>query len=277
MELIRYYNRIEFLRDINPCIDENFISHYLLFEATNRLFNRKEVFYFGCTVKSVYSIEIIYFQTNMGHYFFGTTKNKLAIDKLLEAISIEQFDKDSNLFGYTFIIDSFINKNRFRFKNIRHRYYMSLKPCNLDIKNVEGKLCRANEHDYEALVPLILGFYNEEFEGNGAQTDEKVSSDFKNGLKAKGTYYWKIDNQITTLINTMKFPGERIYIPSIYTIPNFRKKGISKSAFGTLIKILLDLDYKEIGLNVKAKNEEAIGLFSSLGMKRIYETGIYKI
>ncbi len=75
----------------------------------------------------------------------------------------------------------------------------------------------------------------------------------------------------------MKFPGKRIYIPSIYTIPNFRKKGISKSAFGTLIKILLDLDYKEIGLNVKAKNEEAIGLFSSLGMKRIYETGIYKI
>lgn len=277
MELIEYQNPTEFLQDIFPFIEENFISHYLLFETTDRLIHREEDIYYCCTVKNKSNIEIIYIHTNRGYYFYGNTQNELAVNRLSERISSEQFDNESMLQGSTFIIDNFIHNKGLNFKNIRHRFYMSLKTCNFEIKNIEGGLFMANENDYDSLVSLMLGFYNEEFEGKGIQTEEKICSDFKRGLQKDGTYYLKVKNKITTMISTTKLPGQKIYIPNIYTSPKFRNRGFSKFVLGTLLTELFDSGNIEIGLNVKVSNKAAIGLFSSMGMRKIYETGVYEM
>jgi ribosomal protein S18 acetylase RimI-like enzyme len=179
--------------------------------------------------------------------------------------------------GSTFIIDNFIFNKKLNFKNIRHRFYMSLTACNFKNLNIEGELLMANENDYDYLVSLVIEFYIEEFEGKGVQTEEKICSDLKKSLQADGIYYWKVQNIITTLISTTKLPGQKIYIANIYTSPKFRNKGFSKLALGTLLNELFDSGNIEIGLNVKVSNKAAIGLFSSIGMRKIYETGIYEM
>lgn len=276
MNLIEYQNTIEFLRDIYPFIENNFISHYLLFETTDRLIHRSEAIQYCCTIKNKLNIEVIYIQTNRGFYFYGNTKSKLAVNHLSERISREQFFSDVQLQGSTFIIENFIKDKHLNFRNIRHRYYMSLKSFILENQILKGNLLMANEKDYDTLISLMLDFYNEEFEGKGVQTVEQISSSFKEALQSDGIYYWKLENHITTIISTAILPGHKIYIPNIYTSPMYRNKGISKIALGTLLTELFDSGNIEIGLNVKVSNKAAIGLFSSLGMKKIYETGIYE-
>jgi ribosomal protein S18 acetylase RimI-like enzyme len=277
MKLIEYQNPTEFLQDIFPFLEDNFISHYLLFETTDRLIHREEDVYYCCTVKINLKIEIIYIHTNIGHYFYGNTQTEIAVNRLSEKISSEQFDNESILQGSTFIINNFILDKGLNFKNIRHRFYMSLKTCNFKIKITEGELLMANESDYDSLVSLMRGFYIEEFEGKGIQTEEKICSDFKRGLQEDGTYYLKVKNKITTMISTTRLPGQKIYIPNIYTSPKFRNRGFSKFALGTLLTELLDSGNIEIGLNVKVSNLAAIGLFRSMGMRKIYETGVYEM
>lgn len=280
MELIEYRDINSFLQDIIQVIEDNFISHYLLFEASERLLNGEEEIYYGCTVQDKQAIEIIYMYTNQSHYFFGTTENKLAVDLLSQRLPTEQFNSDLALFGNIFIIAHLIETKKLNFQNIRHRHYMSLKSCAFNKENVKGRLYLAQENDYYSLVPLILGFYREEFDGKGLQPEESILSNFKSTLLSNsGSYcwYWKTSERITTLISIQELPGERIYIYNIYTTPEFRNKGISKVALGALLIELLNSGNIEIGLNVKVTNETAIGLFSSLGMKKIYETGIYKL
>jgi len=277
MELIEYQNPTEFFQDISLFIKENFISHYLLFKTIDRILKRQEDIYYCCTVKNKLNIEIIYIYTNRGYFFYGNTQSKLAVNLLSKRITKEQFGNESMLFGNTFIIDIFIHDKGLIFKNIRHRFYMSLKTCNYENKKIEGELFIANELDYDSLVPLKIEFYNEEFEGKGSQTEEEIRTNFKMELQTDGTYYLKVNNQITTMISATTLPGQKIYISSIYTSPNFRYKGFSKFALGTLLNELFDSGNTEIGLNVKVSNKDAIGLFSSLGMIKIYETGFYEI
>jgi ribosomal protein S18 acetylase RimI-like enzyme len=77
------------------------------------------------------------------------------------------------------------------------------------------------------------------------------------------------------MINVEKYPMDIMYIINIYMLPEFRKMGLSKIALATVMSQLFSENIIEIGLNVKVENDNAISLFSSLGMKKIYETGIY--
>ena len=236
----------------------------------------KEEIYYACTILVNDKVDIIYMHTIQGHYFFGMSENKKAIALLSKSLPFEHFNEDSTLFGSTFIIDHFIENRNFNYKNIRHRYYMSLKSCSLETENIIGDIHLAQEKDYDLLVPLELAFYKEEFEGKGLQKEGDVLSKLKNAIGLKFIYYWNLEDQITTLISVSKLPGNKIYIPNIYTKPDFRNKGISKSALGKLIVEFFDSGILEIGLNVKVSNNSAIRLFKSLGMDIIYQTGIYQ-
>jgi len=277
MELVKYLNLNEFFQDISPFIESNFISHFQLFETIDRLANRDEEIINLWNVKNGLEIEIIYLHTNRGHYFYGTTINKLAVKKLSDSIQTNNFVKDTILYGYSFIIENLIKEKKLKCNNNRNRYYMSINSCNININKVDGKIYEAKEQDYNLLLPLMIDFYQEEFEDKGIQTIEKVSLNFKKSLQTNGIYYWKIENQITSLISTTILPCSKVYIPNIYTIPKFRLKGISKTVLGSLLNIFFDKGFIEVGLNVRINNEPAIGLFNSLGMKIIYETGIYEL
>ena len=276
MKLIEYHNLRSFFLKIFPVIENNFISHYLFYLATDRLMRGKEEIYYGCTIQTNNVVDIIYMHTKQRHYFFGMSENKQAVDLLSNSLLSEHFNGDSTLFGSTFIIDNFIENRKFNYKNIKYRYYMSLKSYSLDKEKIFGDLHLAQEKDYDLLAPLELAFYKEEFEGNGVQEEEDVLRQLKNAIELQFVYYWTFEDQITTLISVSKLPGNIIYIPSIYTKPDFRCKGISKSALGKLIFDFFNSGTLEIGLNVKVSNRSAIRLFKSLGMNIIYETGIYQ-
>jgi ribosomal protein S18 acetylase RimI-like enzyme len=277
MKLIEYDNLTTLLQDIFPVIDNNFISHYLLFELTDRVINGGENVFYGCTVKNENTTEIIYLHTERGHYFFGMTNDKSAI-KLLSNIFIKrQFTIDAILFGSVFIIDNISTEKNLNLKKTRHRYYMSLKAFTLNENNNNNNLFTATEKDFNLLAPLRIGFYREEFEGEGLQTDVKILSDFKQNLNSGDIFYWKQNNRVTTLISLTRLPEDRIYIPFIYTLPAYRAKGISKLALSVLLNNLFNSGIIEIGLNVKVSNTNALNLFSSLGMAKIYETGIYEL
>jgi len=276
MKLIEHQNLNSFLRDIIPVIESNFISHYLLYLAKNRLIQERERIYYGCTILVKDKVDIIYMHTNNGHYFFGMSKNEQAVALLSKDLPFEHFKDDSTLFGSTFIIDHFIKNRNLKYKNIKHRNYMSLKSYSLDSKSMIGNLHLAQEKDYDLLVPLQLAFYKEEFEGKGLQKEEDILNNLRNTIKLKCIYYCKLEKQITTLISVSKLPKNKIYISNIYTKPDFRHKGISKSALGKLMVNFLDSGVLEIGLNVKVSNNYAIRLFKSLGMDIIYQTGIYQ-
>jgi hypothetical protein len=127
MKLIEYDNPAILLQDIFPIIEENFISHYLLFETSDRIIHGEEDIYYGCTVNSKNTIEIIYLHTVRGHYFYGNTNNQSAVKLFSDFLTKERFSKDTILLGSVFIINCFINEKNLNLKKTRQRYYMSLK------------------------------------------------------------------------------------------------------------------------------------------------------
>jgi ribosomal protein S18 acetylase RimI-like enzyme len=275
MKLIEYSNPSILLQDAISVIDENFVSHYLLFESTDRIIHGKENLYYGCSIKNENAIEIIYLHTEGAHYLFGKTNNINAVNLLANSLREEKLI-GTILFGNTFIIDNLIKVKGLNVQKTRNRNYMSLISAINNDTNILGELFIAKEQDYDLLAQLRLEFYNEEFEKKGVQTNEKILSEFKENLQSGDIYYYKIDNQITTLISITRLPENRIYLPYIFTNQEFRGKGISKKACGILFQKLFSSGITEIGLNVKVSNINAIGLFSSLGMKKIYETAIYE-
>ncbi len=275
MKLIEYPNPSILLQDAISVIDENFVSHYLLFESTDRIINGKEDLYYGCSIKNDNNIEIIYLHTEGAHYFFGKTNNIDAVNLLAKSL-IEEKLNGTILFGSTFIIDNLTKLKKLNVQKTRNRNYMSLNSYIPNDTDIPGELLIAREQDYDLLTQLRLEFYTEEFGGKGVQTNEKILSEFQKNLQSGDIYYYKADNQITTLISITRLPANQIYLPYIFTNHEFRRKGISKKALGILFQKLFNSGITEIGLNVKVSNTKAIGLFSSLGMKKIYETAIYE-
>jgi len=275
MKLIEYPNASILLQDTMSVIDENFISHYLLFESTDRIIHGKEDLYCGCSVKNNRAIEIIYLHTKGAHYFFGKTNNIDAVNLLANSLREEKLI-GTILFGSTFIIDNLLKFKRLNVQKTRNRNYMSLTYSFRTNTNIPGILLVAEKKDYEILAKLRLEFYNEEFGGKGVQTNENILKEFRENLQSGDIYYNKVENQITTLISITRLPKNRIYLPYIYTNQKFRRKGITKNACEILFQKLFSSGITEIGLNVKVSNSKAIGLFNSLGMNKIYETAIYE-
>lgn len=275
MKLIQYKYTNEFLKDIYPYVIKNIISHLVLFETIERIVNGSEKIEIAFTVKKDEAIEIIYLHTGVMHYFLGNPTREASILLLEERLSKDHFSEKSILYGNATLIDKILRKIGLSYVNHRHRYHMTCtkNPNNNGIQN--ENLNTAEVKDFNFLAPLKLKFYDEEFEGKGFQTKEMVLNEFKNDLQSEGTFYWLHEGQISTLIDISILPEEKILISNIYTLPEFRKRGISKIALATLMTQLFHDGNIEIGLNVKTSNKSAINLFNSLGFERIYDTGYY--
>lgn len=276
MKLIQYKCTKEFLKDIYPYVIKNIISHFALFETIERILKGSEIIKIAFTVKKDEAIEIIYLHTGVMHYFLGNPTQEASILLLEKRLSKDRFTEKSIFYGNVTLIDEILRKIGLSYVNHRHRYHMSCTKNSNNIGIQNENLNTAEVKDFDFLAPLKLNFYDEEFEGKGFQTKEMVLNEFKNSLQSEGTFYWLHKGQISTLIGISLLPEEKILISNIYTLPEFRKSGISKVALATLMTQLFHDGNVEVGLNVKTSNKSAINLFNSLGFERIYETGYYE-
>lgn len=86
-------------------------------------------------------------------------------------------------------------------------------------------------------------------------------------------YFAQIDNKIVgvsgAMIDEFAKMRHRALVISMYVLPEYRNKGIAKELLQTLFNKLAEKGVQQVRLFVETQNEQAIGLYTSLGFKTV--------
>lgn len=146
-------------------------------------------------------------------------------------------------------------KNNLDFKKIKYFFYSDLNflPC--------------TENDLEKLLPLELAYEKEELEIKNVNTFFSRQYLMKMFDKQK-IFKCENNNQIIARVHTNAIGINCKQLGGVYTLPNFRQKGIAKNLLIYSMNFL-SKSTKIFVLFVKTKNISALNLYTGLNFKKL--------
>ncbi len=273
LKIIKYNNPDEFLEDIREYISLRYFEYFIFIKAIERVFSKREDIFKAFTIKRNTNIEIIYMWTNYHQYIFGETDNIYTIKLFISSFDIA---KETSLFGSKPLIDNILKESNLKINLVKHRLYFSSSQVKEPLIVAKGKIGIAFDSDLIEISSLGLAFYTEEFNGEGLQSDEQVVNGIISGINDEMVFYLKNENEIVSYMQVIDKRNSKLMIGSIYTKPKLRGNGYGKTLVYKLSKKLSSTENNEFGFIVNSDNLASINMFSSIGFKKIYETGIYE-
>jgi ribosomal protein S18 acetylase RimI-like enzyme len=258
MTLDLYNTPREFFSTVMPVIDNNFVSHYQLWDAIDGIIHGRENIEGCCTVSEKGTIHIIHMKTERGHYIFGPHHNKAGTKMLIKHLKKSGINRNTVIIGNRLTVDDLNKELNMGLSIHRNRYHMSIRKQDFREFKEDDSVRVATVNDFSELAPLMERFQIEEFGDERVRSIEDVLNGFHNSLQKPSTYLKANGKTVVCMINVEKYPMDIMYIINIYTLPEFRKKGFSKLALATVMSQLFSGNTLEIGLNVKVENENAI-------------------
>ncbi len=131
----------------------------------------------------------------------------------------------------------------------------------------EGRLVRGRTRDAEALFPLQEGYEKEEVLLNPELFSPGRSlKAFRKNLSEQITYYYSVEGLPVAKAATNALGYRWCQLGGVYTLPEFRSRGIGKMVVGKLLRELDRFGYRSV-LFVKTENRAAISLYKNLGFE----------
>lgn len=195
---------------------------------------------------------------------------------------INQKQGISSIYGDTFTVNKIIDKIKFKYTHYNDYYVMKLINDNFKpYQNFhDDYYCvKCNSKYYHKLKKLQESYHLEEVytDSNYYPINVEMKA-FKQLLDKKLNYavFLKKNNTAVSKANINAEYLDAAQIGGIYTIKDFRRKGLSCYCVSLLIDdIFKNLGKKTILLFVNKKNQPAINLYMKLGFDFFYESSLY--
>jgi hypothetical protein len=137
----------------------------------------------------------------------------------------------------------------------------------LDPKIPSGRLLRGRARDASPLFPLQEGYEKEEVLLNPDHFNaQKSLKSFRRNLEEQITYYYTVEGLPVAKASTNAMGYRWCQLGGVYTLPEFRCRGIGRIVVGKLLRELDRLGYRSV-LFVKTENAAAINLYEKLGFQ----------
>ncbi|MGL4524440.1 MAG: GNAT family N-acetyltransferase [Spirochaetia bacterium] len=170
-------------------------------------------------------------------------------------------------------------------KNIRTKIQYHLMTSNeIDTsfveKNMYFDLCKSQITDHKTLFPLELKYQQEEvFDRKLNLQDEMALSVLYMEKLKRGICAHAIDKKKSMIVAKAEISYIGFHygqLGGVYTLPEFRNKGIAQAVITSLIKELAQ-ENKNLSLFVKKSNRAAVALYNNLGLKNAGEFAIHYV
>lgn len=130
------------------------------------------------------------------------------------------------------------------------------------------KIDRANMMDVENLLDLQVGYEKEEVCQGKNEFPRAISlMNLEHILKNEITYFARLGNLCVSKTNTNAQGINYVQIGGVYTLPEYRGRGIASCVINALIDHINKKEGKNVSLFVKTCNTKAIKMYKRLGFK----------
>lgn len=130
------------------------------------------------------------------------------------------------------------------------------------------KIAVADKKDVNNLLDLQIGYEKEEVCQGENKFPKAISfMNLEKILKNEITYFARIDNLYVAKANTNAQGINYAQIGGVYTLPEYRGRGIASCVVASLIKHINKNENKNASLFVKLSNKKAIEMYKRLGFK----------
>ena len=134
------------------------------------------------------------------------------------------------------------------------------------MRNVE--ILRADVKDANELLDLQVRYEKEEVCQGKNEFPKAISlMNLEHILKNEITYFARLDNFCISKTNTNAQGINYVQIGGVYTLPEYRGRGIASSVINALIDHINKKEGKNVSLFVKTCNIKAIKMYKRLGFK----------
>ena len=171
---------------------------------------------------------------------------------MAESIDIENFD--IVVFkGQKDLINDVIEFKKLKTRLVNDRIIYDCEV--IDKPNIKnGELIVATEKNFANILQLNLGYYHEDFNGQGTQTDEEISRSVQMGIFERTIFAWKVDDKITSSLRIINHDTQNVMIGALFTSKEHRKKGFASELLQSATSEILKSGVNKCGLLTEREN-----------------------
>jgi GNAT superfamily N-acetyltransferase len=249
---IKFNNPTEFLEHNSERLSEQYFEHYHLNSLFESLKNGDGQLFDVYNVVGEDGTDILVVWADISYYIYATKWNDKAVEIVAESIDIENFDIVV-LRGHKDLINEVINFKKLKTKLINDRIIYDCEIINKpNTKN--GELIVATEKNFTEILELNLGYYHEDFNGQGTQTDEEILRSVQMGIYERTIFAWKVDDKMTSSLRIINHDTQNVMIGALFTSKEHRKKGFASDLLQSATSEILKSGVKKCGLLTEREN-----------------------
>ncbi|GGW28664.1 GNAT family N-acetyltransferase [Arenibacter certesii] len=249
---IKFNNPNEFLEYNSERLSEQYFEHYHLNSLFKSLKNGNGKLFDVYNIVGEDGTDILAVWADISYYLYATKWDDEAIKIVAESIDIENFN--IVVFrGQKDLINDVIKFKKLKTRLINDRIIYDCEAIDkLNIKN--GELIVATEKNFPDILQLNLGYYHEDFNGQGTQTDEEISMSVQMGIFERTIFAWKVDDKITSSLRIINHDARNVMIGALFTSKEHRKKRFASELLQSATSEILKSGVKKCGLLTEREN-----------------------
>lgn len=266
---IKFENPNEFLEYNSDRLTDEYFEHYHLNDLFESLKDGQGQLYDVFNIIGNDGTNILAVWADISYYIYGTKWNDEAIEILASSIDIENYDI-LVLRGQKGLINAVIDVKKIKVNIINDRIIYDCKSSSENIDS-NGKLVLGSENNYPEILNLNLGYYHEDFNGQGSQSDEKIAGSVQMGILKGKMYAWKVDRQLTSVLRVINNDSSNIMIGGLFTAKEHRQKGFASDLLKIATTEILKGGAKKCGLVTDRENIGSNNAVKSANYQEKYE------
>ncbi|MFC4632576.1 GNAT family N-acetyltransferase [Dokdonia ponticola] len=249
---IKFNNPTEFLEYNSKRLSEQYFEHYHLNSLFESLKNGEGKLFDVYNIVGDDETDILAVWADISYYLYATKWNDEAVKIVAESIDNENFDIVV-LRGQKDLINEVIKLKNLKTRLINDRIIYDCEIINKP-NSKNGELIVATEKNFADILKLNLGYYHEDFNGQGTQTDEEISRSVQMGILERTIFAWKVANKMTSSLRIINHNPQNVMIGALFTSKEHRKKGFASELLQSATSEILKSGVEKCGLLTEREN-----------------------